>query len=223
MALNTATALGTLAKLKARLRITVNTYDTLLEDAITVASSLIAQSMHRPLGYVAAQVDYVVGDGTTELLVKRPPVWSIASVSIDGAALDASEYECVSEEDKYGGVIINSAGWRWTTMLAGEGAARDPLPGHERRSWKVTYAGGYQLPGQNAVAGVDALPAHIEEACYRAAAYFFAQMSSDPTVQSESLLSYSATYGAAATTIGRTGLPIVVEAMLAGDTFPSQA
>lgn len=364
MSLNVDTALGTLTALKARLRITVTTYDTLLEGAIATASKLIENFCGRKFGYDPAIVDRVIGSGTTELILRRPPVWSIASIYLDDALVAATDYECLSEDEKHGGVVVNPSGWGYTGMMGGEGAARDAVIDHEQRSFKVTYAGGFKLPGQaegthasvvmyigtsvtgadlagqffaltdargqsvtfeiaiattspavqtpatagrwqinlysndtnqtiatviaaainaahnagrlrttagtvasgstpipnygctvtqdddgvdgmttivDATSGifhgdfhaaqagvdngtdVDDLPANIEEACYRAAAYFFAQQAVDPTVQSESLLSYSVSYGNPTSAVGPSGLPVVVEAMLAGDRFLNQA
>lgn len=222
MALDANRALGTLAMLKLRLGISTTDYDAALEAAITTASSLIEQFVGRRLGYSASIEEQVPGHGTSELTVGRAPVWSIASVELDDDVVDATTYECVGD-DRYQGVITNRSGWLWTAMLRGEGAQQDPVVGHERRSYTVTYAAGYQLPGQGQVAGVDALPAHIEEACYKAATYFFAQRATDPTITSERLLSYAVSYGGVGATIGSSGLPLSVEAMLGGERWLAQA
>lgn len=220
MTLDVTTALGTLVGLKARMGVVTDAFDALLEDAIATASSLIADYCGRQFGYVAAQVDRVAGHGTSELVLSRAPVWSIASIVLDGSTIDADDYECVGD-DRFTGVVINRSGWDWTAMLRGEGAARDPVVGHERAAFTVTYAGGFKLPGQSPVTGVDQLPAYVTSACYIAATYFFGQRATDPTVKSESLLSYSVTYDA--NSVGNSGLPRNVEAMLAGVRFIAQA
>jgi hypothetical protein len=203
--------------LAARMNITAPTAAqiALLESFIKASSRMIENHLGRVLSYNAAIVEKCKSFGTTELTLARPPLWSIASiVDRDGQTIDATDYEINDDDAKYGGYVTRENGWFWTTLSRGPGAAYDALPGTERSELTVTYAGGYVTPNQNAVGGVDSLPNEIEEGCYMTAAYLLSMAGSDPRVQSERLMSYSATYGAFKDAIGQSGLPLVVEAMI---------
>lgn len=220
MTLDVTRALCTLEQLKHRLGITVSAHNDVLEEIIAEASDLIEQHCGRRFGYAAAQVDRVPGFGTPELVVTRAPVWSIASITIDGQTIQPSEYACEGD-DRYQGVIVNEGAWDWTVALRAAGARHAPVVGHERADFVVTYAGGFQLPGQTAVGGVDALPAAIRGACILTAVALFSRRASDPGIQSESLLGYSVTYRG--DDLGDGGLPRTVERQLAGYRFAQMA
>ncbi len=215
-------ALTTLATLKARLGITDSSRDTQLESLITAASSMIVGFLGRRLAYSASVVDRLAGSGTPELVVSRTPVWSITSIVDDGDTVDSDDYTCVGD-DATAGIIRSTSVWLWRPGLVGGGIARDPIHGHEDGTIVVTYAAGYTTPNQVAVVGVDALPADIEEACIMAVTNLFASVGADVTVASESLMSYSVSFGSPETLYGSSGLPKRVEAMLAGYRFFAQA
>lgn len=187
----------------------------LLEANIKSASRMIDNYCGRKFAYAAAQADSLPSHGTVSLCLSRPPVWSIASiVDRDGQTIDASEYEVIGDALKYGGVITRENGWLWSTLMRAPGVSWMALPGWERAELVVTYAGGYQTPNQAPVAGVDELPADLVEACYLTATFLHASMGRDPQIRGENLMSYGVQYGAVSTTIGTSGLPLNVEAML---------
>jgi hypothetical protein len=209
-----STALCTLANLKARLGITDSSSDTLLETLINVASSSIVGYVGRSLHYEEDIAEYVRSYGTARLQVARAPIWAIASIAYEGSTVDAASYE-VRGRDRYTGAIYATGGWGWTAMRRGGTIAQDAMPGTERASFLVTYDAGYNTPSQTPTAGVDALPVDISEACILAATALYAKIGQDPTVQSESLLSYSVTYGNAKDVFGEYGLPALAQMILA--------
>lgn len=190
-----STALTTLSTVKARLGITDSSSDTLLEALINAASEAIVNYCGRSLHYEADLEEYVKGYGTNRLQLSRGPIWSIDSIFAGESELDADGYE-VRGRDKYAGLVYRPQGWPWTARLS-RTVAQNPVPGTEREDYLVTYAAGFQTPSQSPVVGVDALPQAIQEACIMATTALYGRVGSDPNVQSESLLSYSVTYGAA--------------------------
>lgn len=217
------TALLTLAKLKTALGISDSSRDAALEDAIVAASEMIVNYVGRPLAYDAAVVEYVQGFGSQDITLTRVPIASIASITINGATVASTEYECTGA-DKESGTVRRLVGiWEWTAGLRGVGVALDPLPGTERFDFAVTYAGGYTTPNQSAVSGVPTLPVVIEQACKRQATHLFASEGVDGAIKNESLMSYSVTYGDTKATLGASGLLLSVEAMLASYAFIEQA
>lgn len=222
MALPTS-ALLTLAKLKTALGITDSSRDATLEDAIVAASEMIVNYVGRPLAYDAAVVEYVQGFGSQDITVRQVPVASIASITLNDTTIASSEYACTGD-DKESGTIRRLVGiWEWTAGLRGVGVALDPLPGTERFDFAVTYAGGYTTPNQSAVSGVPTLPVVIEQACKRQATHLVAMEGVDGAIKSESLMSYSVTYGDTRSTLGASGLLLSVEAMLANYVMIEQA
>ncbi len=200
-----------LATLKDRLGITSSTYNDRLEAAIKSASRMIVNFIGHKIHYDAAIVEKQKGHGSTMLVVDRRPLWSITSITFDGETVDSDDYSIDSIQ---AGIVYASGGWTWTSDVGGEGIVRDAVPDHERSLYIVTYAGGWQTPNQVAVAGVDALPVEIEEACLQLATHLWAQQGTDVAVTSESLLSYSASYGNAAAVYGSSGIPMRIEGMI---------
>jgi hypothetical protein len=215
-------ALTTLAKLKTRLGISDSSRDEQLEMAISAASAMIVSYLGRVLAYSAAVVDRVAGQGTPELSVSRAPVWSITSIVDDGQTVDSGAYTCVGD-DARAGIIRATSGWVWRPGLVGESISRDPVPGHEALDIVVIYAAGYTTPNQATVSGIDVLPADIEAACLMLATNLYAADGTDVAVASESLMSYSVSYGNPENLYGSSGMPKRVEAMLASHRFFTQA
>lgn len=218
----TLTALTTLAKVKTALRITVSTYDTQLEDAINVASEMISgylTGQRSGLHYLEDIEETVPGHGTTEITVSRLPCWAVVSIAQSGSVIDASDYALQTADDKRAGVITSQGGWRWQPMVDGGGISRRAVVGHDLADIVVTYDGGWVTPAQSLPSpntnSVETLPAVIDMACVRTACWLYGRAGSDPTVQSESLMSYSVSYGSAADQVDPgSGLPLAVAAML---------
>jgi hypothetical protein len=154
----------------------------------------------------------VAGHGTPELIVDRPPVWSVASVKFDGDAIDSASYACVGRHKKAGIVQLKDPSW-WTTRQ-GAGVFRSGVVGHEELTYEVTYAGGFITPSMAPVVGVESLPRQIRQACITQALYQYAVDGRDPSVTSERLLSYGVTYKAGDDVDPESGLLKQVSAMV---------
>lgn len=111
--------------------------------------------------------------GTNFLMVGRLPLYSIVSISFDGAVLQSNEYEIyeqVGTEPSQTGKIYRQIGWTWTANYV-LSAQPYRLPGSESDDYQVVYNAGYQTPqfdGQVGINGAPAmscnLPADLEQA-----------------------------------------------------------
>lgn len=215
--------LCTLDDVKTRLGITGSSLDTLVEDAIKCASDLCAAYCDRVFEYDDEITEVLPGFGTLELILTRPPILSIESVSFDGAELDSDTYECLGEHLN-SGIVVLTNGATWTAGIDDGGVGHNAVVGHERLRYSVVYAGGWQTPNQSSVTGSPAaLPPAVRQAAIRAAVYYYQSNGQDMTLQSESLQSYSYSRGKAMDQLGDSGLPQACEAMLNRYRFVSQA
>jgi hypothetical protein len=180
----TVTSLTTLARVKSELNISDRTSDALLSSKIAEASSDIQAT----LGYTLPaedvaetfwhqhrhQLGYAYGSGygygnlggeTTEILfLRRTPVVSIASVTLDGDLVDPTEYR-----------LDDKAGLLWRLDASGF-----PCTWIFCQSIVIAYRGGFVLPGQ---AGRTLEPA-IEAATVSLVSSFWHSRGRDPTVKS---------------------------------------
>jgi len=184
------TALCTLADVKEELGITVATYDTRLERLILAACDAVANYTGRLLYYDAAVAESVAGFGGTRLLLSRTPIVSITSITMDGLALAATDYEV---EDAAAGFVFRQSGWPWSAEQS-DNIAGDPIAGTEEREIDVVYKGGYVTQGQVTAIPVLArtVPYDIEDAVIQLVADRYRNPAS--SVASERLLSAAVTY-----------------------------
>lgn len=188
-------ALTSLRAVKSEMRLTTNDDDLYLRGQINFVSQAIEDFLGRALLYDAARVDLVPGYGGNRVLAPLRPVLSLTSVEyVDGddvlETLDVTEIEI---EDADAGWVYRRFGFPWTVPRPTGTIARDPAPGHERRSIRLTYAGGYVLPNSDN----PTLPASIERAAILAVVQNAQQRGRDRSIKSERLMSYSVTYGGA--------------------------
>ena len=197
----TATALTTLATLEARLGLSTpaDAVKALLRDYINFASDLIERETNRVFGAEAAIEEKVAGYGTAFLRVARTPITTLTSITFNGGAVDSSKYEI--HNAKVGTIRNVNGSWTWTAAALAN-IAGDPLPGTERLLYTITYNGGYVLPQDDPTRD---LPYDVEEACIELAKQIYFEGGRDPTVKSEKLLSWSASYKGPADLPG--GLP----------------
>jgi len=195
-----ANALTNLASVKAELGIATGdtSQDDFLTRAINSASALIERYCNRPFSYAAAEVEKLAGYGTTRLVVKRTPLKTITSIAFDGATILATDYAI---EDAEAGFIFRRTGWLWTASNI-SGVVYAPYPGSEEKLYQVTYAGGYVTPAQVDAAPVPPppapvrdLPYDLEDAAIRLAVQRYHDKGSELGISSESLMSYSVSYG----------------------------
>lgn len=207
-------ALTTLAKLKAQLRITDSSADALLEDAITGASQMVADFIGRRIHFQSITAEKATGSGTPELSLSVWPVLAVTLIEATDGAVIVPTYSC-DGEDAAAGIVRSLVGcWQWSPGLIGEGIGGDPVVGHDVPNYLVTYSGGWLTPNQSAVVGATPLPASIELAALLLATNLYAAFGTDVAVASESLMSYSVSYGNPDSLYGASGLPKRIEAML---------
>ncbi len=152
--------LTTLATVKARLGITDSASDATLAAYITAASGLIAAECRRVLGLrtLAETFRYRRPAPVAWRLMLSQPVVSVSSITLDGVALTAPEYETESGMVRY----LDSAGM--------------PRPWS---GWPVviTYTTGYALPGS--------APAALAEICIGLVVRGYQAGVRDPSIRRE--------------------------------------
>lgn len=173
-----AYALTTLAKLNELIG-TSYSADQRGDDLINAASEAIMQYCDREFARTVGKVEKLAGFDGNYLFLSLNPVESIASVTFDGLAVAASEYEL----DAKAGSLYRAAGWAWTV-----GGALSiepyPLPGSEQKVIAVTYTGGYAMP-PNRSPGTFKLPFALEQACLALCAYNYRMGGQNPAIASQ--------------------------------------
>lgn len=192
-----ANALTTVAALESLIGITPGSATARCEQVINASSEAIENYCGRKFGRVVGQVDNRAGYDNDRLYLSRNPVESVASVTFDGSAVDASSYTLFGEE----GYLYRRLGWgstaRWPSMIAPM-----PLPGTEEKVIAVTYTGGYALASANRTPGTYPQPYDLEEACLSLALYRFRQSPKNPAVAAEQAGNASRTFGSKGTLPG---------------------
>jgi len=163
-----ASDLSTYATLATELGGGVTSVDPRLPRLLSAASDAIRKHLNRPLmHYSSAHTELVAGYGTNRLVLSRAPVLSITSVTLsDGSEVDADEY---SVEDSETGLVYRDTGWPFTGLTRSLLPPQaDLLPGSEKRSITVIYAGGWVTPAQAGSSGwsgpARSLPYDLEQA-----------------------------------------------------------
>ncbi|MDP3417856.1 phage head-tail connector protein [Falsiroseomonas sp.] len=152
--------LCTLVALKSELGITDTASDVALEQKIDEASGAIADYCQRVFAQESASEAFRLSQSVKSLSLSRWPVSAIASVTIDGAAVDDAAYEV----DPANGLL-----WR--------------IDGDQRSAWAhgrvvVAYTAGYALPA--------AAPSALSRACILLASTWWQGRGRDATIRSES-------------------------------------
>ena len=148
--------LAQLTTVKNRLGITDTTDDTLLTNFIKSASARFHAECHRSFERAVNAVEEFSGD-VTEIRVARYPIESISQFHLKDNETDG--WQLQSDVDH----VIRRA------CVISLGAAF----GSHRQQAKVTYTGGYVLPGTTPGAGQTALPDDVEQACVEQVAYWY--------------------------------------------------
>jgi hypothetical protein len=150
--------LATLAQLKAR--IGLDAFDTAQDDFLTGMLALVTgrmeQESNRKFGRLAGATQEARGDALV-LALERSPAEAV------------TKWELKSNE---------TDGWEEQTgvdyLLRGAHTIElEESLGLEREILRVTYTGGYVLPGTEAESGQTALPGELTEACLQQAAYIW--------------------------------------------------
>ena len=148
--------LAQLATIKTRLGISDATDDTLLTNFIEFASARFERETNRSLDRAADTTEEFSAD-QTEILIARFPLESVASFHLKQNETDG--WLLQSDIDyliRRACVISLSA----------------PL-GTRYEQARITYTGGYVLPGSVPGAGQTALPDDLEHACVEQVAYWY--------------------------------------------------
>ena len=191
--------------------------DATVQRVVTAASRAIAVWCGRTFERASGIVEPVKGYGRPYLLVARPPVVSIDSITIGGATVPASEYEVNGTETDAGMILrIHS---NWPSYAYGPFSAtlkpREEIASSD--DIVVTYDGGFVTPGQNSVDPATypavTLPEDVQEAAILTACSLYRARGQDQFVASESLGDYSVSYFAAKAE--QMGLPPLAQAFLA--------
>lgn len=204
-------ALTTVALVESELGLSSGA-DSRIEGWIEDASEMIADYLGRVLEK-ATVTETHAGDGSSFLVLRRPPLASITSVSYDTAALDTDDYEihdAESGEVRFAQALANTG-----ALLEGVNRNLDPATGE--RLYSVVYVGGYVTAGQSAGSGVYTgatvtVPRAIRRACIETVTYLRAKAGRDVTVRSESMTGYSVSFG----DVDTSGLPVSVCRVLDG-------
>jgi hypothetical protein len=206
----TATALCTLAAVKADLGISVATYDAILTRLIDAASAAIVQY----LGYPLARATYeeaVPGYGDNILELSRTPL----NGDPDSVVLDSSPVIGWTVGDADAGHLLLETGWDWTAVV---GWDRSPHLRNDNPAFVVTYTAGYLTPDHDDYAspGTDdhLLPAQIEEAAIITVRHWYrARSAPAANVSSKAVGDLKVTYSSTET-VGAGGLPPAAIALL---------
>lgn len=145
-----------LATVKNRLGITDTTDDTLLTNLIKSASGRFERECHRQFERTVNAVEEFSGD-VTEIRVARFPIESVSQFH--------------AKENETGGWLLQS-GVDYLVRRACVISLASAF-GTQAQQAKVTYTGGYVLPGNTPGAGETALPDELEQACVEQVAYWY--------------------------------------------------
>lgn len=131
--------------------------DEILTNFILGVSGRFAKECNRQFAYAAAAT-YEFRADEMDLVVDRPPIVTVASFHLKANETDGWVAQTGID------YLLN------TTKSIIELAA---CLGTSRELGKVTFAGGYVLPGGTVSAGQTALPDEIEQACVEQCAYLY--------------------------------------------------
>lgn len=145
-----------LATVKERLNLTDTVDDTMLSNFIALVSGRFEQFCNRKFGRVADGTFEFQADAS-EVIPDRLPIESVSS--FDLKTTEADGWVAQSDID----YLV-----RKNTVIS-----LDAALGGERELGRVTYTGGYVLPGAEPEAGQTAFPAEIEQACAEQVAYCY--------------------------------------------------
>lgn len=199
---NANTKLAKLDNLKNALTITGAGSDALLNFYIDCASDSIRDICRRHFRRETI-TEKIATFGRTILLVQRTPIVSITEILFYDSVVTATDYE-VADADA--GMIFNENGWTSSEQSLTHLKSR-VMPDQEARNYTVTYIGGYLMPDE----GSRNLPYSIEWACLELAKFFYLERGLNPSISSERLGDYSASYGGMMTASLESGgdLPLV--------------
>lgn len=187
---------------------------------INSASDLFQNRCNRKF-VLTDEVESIPGFGTDKLRVSRWPVVSVTGITYDGATVDITDLFI----DADAGLLQLQGGFRWTAHYDGQTIGTPGIPGTELPLYEVTYQGGYITPQHDgdAAAPFDGddrnLPYDLEEAVLALIRHRKGGRSvvRDPTIKSQKLRTWGASYNAGGSNAGGSGsdLPSEVQDAIA--------
>lgn len=138
-----ASALTTLADVKALLGITSATDDTRLEMLINDISVMVARLCDRTFVRTTYTSENYTGTNRQLLILREWPLVSVSSVYVNGSLIPNTLYE-VKMQDQRIGAIYKSDGWNCNINYV-TGLTLDTWA--VGRDYTVTYIAGYYMPG----------------------------------------------------------------------------
>jgi len=148
--------LAQLSTVKTRLGITDTTDDTLLTNFIEFTSARFDAECHRSLERAVNAVEEFAADAR-EIRVARYPIEAVSQFHLKDNETDGWQLQ-----SNVGHVIRRAC-------VISLGVAL----GSQTQQAKVTYTGGYVLPGTTPGSGQTALPDDLEHACVEQVAYWY--------------------------------------------------
>ena len=145
-----------LSTIKARLGITDTVDDTLLTNLIKFASGRFDRECNRSFARAAGATEEF-GGAEAELRLARYPIESVASFH-----LKTSESDGWAEQTNVAYLLRNAC----VVSLPAALGSRD-------QQLRVTYTGGYVLPGTTPGSGQTALPDEVEQGCIEQVALWY--------------------------------------------------
>jgi len=145
-----------LSTLKTRLGIADTADDTLLTNLIQFAGGRFERESNRSLERVSGATEEFSGEAE-EICVPRFPIEAVTQFAVKTRESDG--WEVISGVD----YLVRRA--CVISLVAPLGTASQQA--------RVTYTGGYVLPGGTPGAGQTALPAELEQACVEQCAYWY--------------------------------------------------
>jgi hypothetical protein len=193
MALSQA-ALCEISDVETALSLTPGAQDALLTRLIEAASARINSYCNRVFNREDELSEYVRSGGWTHLLVSRPPILTVDWVKYDGATVDSTSYESLSEHARQG-VIFSPGGWTCTSSYLNN-IAESTLPGTSRLLYQVQYDGGYVTANQVTLTTFTTrtLPYDVEQAAIDLVSLLYLRQGNNPAVQSETVGKASVAY-----------------------------
>lgn len=151
--------LAALATVKARLGITASTENTLLTNLLELATGIFNRHCNRVFARSESATDEFDADHC-ELNLSRPPLESVSAFALKTREADGwvtqTDVDYIARKTP-GGCILSLT---------------SPL-GSFRERLRVTYTGGYVLPGTAVGSGQTALPDEVEHACVEQVAFWY--------------------------------------------------
>ncbi len=188
MSLADSIALTTLANARDELGLVDSASDVRLQRMILTASAAIAENLNRELRKEST-TEKVRPNDAQKIVLKKTPIVSITTITIDGAELASSGYEV---DDADAGTLWRDGGWPAMSLLVEGAAGGDVVPNSDKKRISVTYVAGYVLP--NDTVGTRNLPYDLEQACLLTVVSLFRARGQDRRIASEALGDASVAY-----------------------------